>query len=586
MSTPAASEPEKAAWLRALTRTAPFARGGGETLPQTVRALAAAAPDRPALIADDATLTYGALAQRMDATAAWITDVGLAPGDTVALLLPNSAAYVALWLGITAVGGVAALVNTAATGDALAHALHAAAARYVVVAPEFAPALAAIADRLPPGTRSWAHGPGTNLPRLDTITRPSAAPAPPAARLEDLALYIYTSGTTGLPKAARIGHRRVAEWAQWFAGMVATTPDDRLYNCLPLFHSTGGVVAVGAMLAAGGAVVIRPRFSASRFWDEVAAHGCTLFQYIGELCRYLAAAPPHPLERAHRLRLACGNGLRADVWEPFRTRFAIPRILEFYAATEGNVSLYNVPGRPGAIGHVPGFLAHRFPLALVRCDPATRVLARGPTGLCIPCAAGEPGEALGRIGAVEAAGRPFEGYADTAASEAKVARDVLAAGDAWFRTGDLMRRDRDGYYYFVERLGDTFRWKGENVSTAEVAAALRACPGVRDAAVYGVDVPGTDGRAGMAALVTDATFDAAALHRALAASLPPYAQPVFLRLVNTIAATATFKPVTAILAGEGFDPARIAEPLYVRTDGYRTLDTALFARIVAGELRL
>jgi fatty-acyl-CoA synthase len=576
-------EPEKAAWLRALARTAAFARDGGETLPSSVLGHAATAPDRPALIGEDATLTYAELCGRMAQTAGWVREAGVAPGETVAILLPGSAAYVALWLGLTASRAVAALVNTSLSGESLLHALGAAGARHVIVSAGFADRLAAVADRLPAGTRVWAHGPGTLWPRADLVA-PAAIEA--SAGLGDLALYIYTSGTTGLPKAARISHRRVAEWSQWFAGMIDTRPEDRLYNCLPLFHSTGGVSAVGAMLAGGGAVVIRQRFSARRFWDDIAAEECTLFQYIGELCRYLAAAPPHPRERDHRLRLCCGNGLRGDVWEGFQARFGIPRILEFYASTEGNVSLYNVPGRPGAIGHVPGFLAHRFPLALVRCDPDTRALARDAAGLCVPCAPDEAGEALGRIGAVADAGRPFEGYADAGATSEKIARDVFAKGDAWFRTGDLMRRDREGYYYFVERLGQTFRWKGENVATEEVAAALRACQGVRDALVYGVGVPGMEGRAGMAAIVPGALFDPATLHAELAARLPAYACPVFIRLVQTIATTATFKPQAQLLAAEGFDPGRIADPLFVRLGGYVPLDGTLFGEIAAGKKRL
>ena len=250
-------------------------------------------------------------------------------------------------------------------------------------------------------------------------------------------------------------------------------PSDRMYCCLPMYHSIGGVVAIGAALVAGASVFIRERFSASRFWDDVADRDCTLFQYIGELCRYLVAAPPHPREQAHRLRLACGNGLRRDVWEAFQSRFGIPQILEFYAATEGSFSLYNAEGKPGAIGRIPSYLAHRFPVALVKFDVDTGAPARGPDGFCVRCAPDEPGEAIGKIAA--GVGR-FEGYTDAEASAKKVLRNVFAEGDAWYRTGDLMRRDRAGFFYFVDRVGDTFRWKGENVSTGEVEEVIAACP--------------------------------------------------------------------------------------------------------------
>jgi len=359
----------------------------------------------------------------------------------------------------------------------------------------------------------------------------------------------------------------VMEWSHWFAGMTDAGPDDRMYDCLPMYHSVGGVVAVGAMLVRGGSVLIRRRFSASRFWDDVADGGCTLFQYIGELCRYLVASPPHPKERAHRLRLACGNGMRGDVWERFQARFAIPRVLEFYAATEGNVSLYNAEGRPGAIGRVPAFLAHRFPVALVRVNEETGDPLRGPDGLCIACAADEPGEAVGRIVADAAtAARRFDGYTDAAASERKVLRDVFSQGDVWFRTGDLMRKDRTGFWYFLDRLGDTFRWKGENVSTTEVEKVVAACPGVAEAVVYGVAVPGHEGRAGMAAIVPGADFDIAKLYRHLADQLPEYAQPLFVRMVAELDVTGTFKPQKGRLAREGFAPQADGETVWMRDE--------------------
>ena len=280
--------------------------------------------------------------------------------------------------------------------------------------------------------------------------------------------------------------------------MMDAGPQDRLYNCLPMYHSVGGVVAVGGVLLNGGSVFVRERFSASAFWDEVVRHDCTLFQYIGELCRFLLNSGPHPLERAHRLRLACGNGLRQDVWTAFQDRFAIPRVLEFYAATEGSFSLYNVEGRPGAIGRVPPVLAPRFPAALARLDPTTGALLRDGHGHCRRCAPDEVGEALGRIATAPEGPNRFEGYTSKVEGERKVLRDVFEPGDAWFRTGDLMRRDAAGFFYFVDRVGDTFRWKGENVSTSEVADVLAACPGVTAAAVYGVEVPGCEGRAGSA----------------------------------------------------------------------------------------
>ena len=421
-------------------------------------------------------------------------------------------------------------------------------------------------------------------------TAPLSAGEARDVTVRDPALLIYTSGTTGLPKAAFVSHHRVMSWSGWFAGLLDARADDRLYDCLPMHHSVGGVVASGAMLMAGASVVIAPKFSARRFWDDIVRWDCTLFQYIGELCRYLTAAPPSPNERRHRLRLVCGNGLRGDVWTPFQDRFAIPRILEFYAATEGNFSLYNVEGQPGASGRVPAFMAHRFPAAVVAFDPETGAPARGPDGLCVRCVTGQAGEAIGRISA--AAGDPahrFEGYTSRAETEKKVLRDVLEPGDAWLRTGDLMRVDARGFFYFVDRVGETFRWKGENVATGEVAAIIAACPGVADVAVYGVAVPGAEGRAGMAAVVAGEGFDLAILHGRLAEALPAYARPLFLRLAASLAVTETFKRKTGDLAAEGFDPRRIADPLFfddAAKGAYVRLDAALFSKIAAGGVRL
>jgi fatty-acyl-CoA synthase len=390
---------------------------------------------------------------------------------------------------------------------------------------------------------------------------------------------IYTSGTTGRPKAAFVSHHRIMMWTHWFAGLMDAAPADRLYNCLPMYHSVGGVVASGAVLLGGGAVILREKFSASAFWDDVAQSGATIFQYIGELCRYLlkasAEAPPH------HLRLACGNGLSAEVWEKFQGRFHIPQVLEFYAATEGNFSLTNAEGKVGAIGRVPGFLKHRFGIALIKRNHEGEPL-RGPDGYCLRAAIDEPGEAVSKIGGGAAR---FEGYSDAAATARKIIRNVFEPGDAYVRSGDLMRQDVQGFYYFVDRLGDTFRWKGENVATTEVEAALADYPGVTGVTAYGVAVPGHDGKAGMAALETNNDFELLGLKKHLAA-LPSYARPLFLRLVPVLTATETFKTKKVELAAQGLDPARISDPLYADAgEGFEVLDSALYTRINSGLIR-
>jgi fatty-acyl-CoA synthase len=584
------------AWIRALQRTATIEQDPSLTMPLLIDRLALEFGGSAALVSSDGSLSYLALAARTHQYARWALARGLRAGDVAALFMPNCAEYVAVWLGLSRIGVTVALLNTHLAGDALAHSIEIVAPRLVVAGAELAPALAALRARLGSDLEFWVHGESTlDFAPLGAALEGVPSEPPSAAdyhapTLDAKALYIYTSGTTGLPKAANVTHYRLMRWSQWFAGLLDTRPEDRMYNCLPLYHSVGGVVAVGAVLVGGGAVVIRDRFSASEFWRDVRDERCTLFQYIGELCRYLVNTPVQPIETQHRLRIACGNGLRPEVWETFRTRFHIPRILEYYASTEGNFSLYNCEGQPGAIGRIPSFLAHRLPVSLLRFDLDSGEPVRNAAGFCERCAVDEIGEAVGLIpqNEKERAGR-FEGYADADASKRKVLRDVFKTGDAWYRTGDLMRRDAAGFYYFVDRVGETYRWKGENVSTAEVLTALTAAPGVQDGVVFGVSVPNTDGRAGMAALVVDREFDVQAFRAAVVARLPPYARPVFLRLLRALESTGTFKPRKQDLVRAGFDPAQVGDPLYFddpRTQAYVPLDAELYTAISTGQVRL
>jgi fatty-acyl-CoA synthase len=583
------------AWSRALELTAPIAAHPDRILPGVIDEVAARQPDAPALLSDRESLTYRELTARSNRYARWAVAHGVANGGVVCLLMPNRPEYFAIWLGITRVGGVVALLNTNLAGPPLAHCINVVAPAHVIVAGELADRLTAvrgaIADEVAISVHGDGHSGSGGLEReIDVYpAEPMEGADHPRVTIESRALFIYTSGTTGLPKAANVSHARLMQWSLWFAGMMDTKPADRMYNCLPMYHSVGGVLATAAVLAGGGSVVIRDGFSARQFWPDVVRWECTLVQYIGELCRYLVNTPTSPEETTHRIRLCCGNGLRPDVWETFKQRFAIPHILEFYAATEGNVSLFNVEGKPGAIGRVPPFLAHRFPAALVKFDVEREEPIRDDQGRCVRCAPNEIGEAIGPLHAnTSNVGARFEGYTSPEASEKKVLRDVFAPGDAWFRTGDLMRRDEKGYFYFVDRIGDTFRWKGENVATSEVAEALCAFPGVTQANVYGVSIPGTDGRAGMAAIVAEGDLDLAALRAHLVERLPDYARPVFLRVGRELDTTATFKFTKSELSRQGYDPSACGDPIYadVRAlSGFTRVDRALFERIEKGELR-
>lgn len=597
IATPRAGETSAAKdWLRALQLTSSIARNPHRLLSTVMAEIAAERPDAPALLSDGESLTFAEFVQRSNEYAHWFLQSGLKKGDVVGLLMENRPEYFALWTGISSVGGVVALLNTNLVGASLAHCINAVAPRHLIVSAQLAGTLAGAEPGLSLAPKIWAHGDaGPGFCRIDTevvgkAVVGDAAEDRPAVTVEDRALYIFTSGTTGMPKAAAVSHARILQWTQWFAGLMDIRPEDRMYCCLPMYHSIGGVLVPGAALAAGGSVVIRRGFSASRFWDEVVDWNCTLFQYIGEVCRYLLHAPPSANDRTHRIRIACGNGMPPDVWQPFTERFAIPRVLEFYGSTEGGVSLFNVEGERGSMGRVPAYLRHRFSPALIRLDAESGAPLRDQNGFCTRSAANEPGEAIGRVSHDPSAiGSRFEGYADRAASERKILRDVFAAGDCWVRTGDLMRQDERGFFYFVDRIGDTFRWKSENVATTEVAEALCEFPGIRQAIVYGVAVPGCEGRAGMAAVATDGDIDLSALRAYLTGRLPSYARPVFLRLRQDLEVTGTFKYSRTELVRQGFDPAAGSDALFfndTESASFLRLDAALCERICAGRIRL
>ena len=582
--------------VRTLRATQPIARNHRRVFPDVVAELADKYGDAPALLSDRETFTYRQLAARANRYAQWAHARGIAKGDTVCLLMPNRPEYMAIWLGVLQAGGVMALLNTNLTGASLAHCVNVVTPKHVIVAAELLGVFSGARSHITSDAKIWLHGEAPeDFPRIDLeVEMFSDALLGPQVRpqltTEDRALYIYTSGTTGLPKAANINHYRLMLASYGFSAIMNTKATDRMYDCLPMYHTVGGVVATGGVLVNGGSVVIRDKFSAHEFWNDIVRWDCTLFQYIGELCRYLIHMPTNPNEAKHRLRLCCGNGLRPDVWPEFKRRFNIPNILEFYAATEGNVSVFNFEGKEGAIGRIPWFIASRFPVKLVKFDLEKETPVRDTQGLCVECEPGEIGEAIGKIlKDPTKPGQRFEGYATAAENERKILRDVAEQGDMWFRTGDLMRKDERGYFYFVDRVGDTFRWKGENVSTSEVQEAITEFPGVLESNVYGVHVPGRDGRAGMAALVTDKHFDLTKLSPFLGSHLPEYARPLFVRVRAEIETTATFKQKKVDLVKDGFDPAKISDAIYfndTRAQTFILLDPALYQRISAGEVRL
>jgi fatty-acyl-CoA synthase len=560
------------------------------TIVDIVEDFARRTPDAPALYYLDEVWSYARLDARANRYANWAIAQGIKRGDCVALFMESRPDFIGCWLGLFKAGASVALINTNQRLQPLAHSIEIAGARHLIVGAELAPCVAEAKPFFTAKPVVWTEGAvAGNLDAALEAASPSSPGPEPRADVcgRDRAFYIYTSGTTGLPKAANFSHMRMLFMMTGFVGALQPTRRDRIYDPLPLYHATGGVCAVGMAFMVGGALIIRRKFSASDFWSDIRKYDATMFAYIGELCRWLLNLPPGPHDRDHHVRAITGNGLRPEIWKRFQERFAISHIVEFYGATEGNVSLLNYNDLVGAVGRVPNYLEWLLPTRVVRFDVEKEVPVRGADGLCIECDPDEVGEAVGGIS--KRAGRNFEGYTKASESEKKILHDVFRKGDAWFRTGDLMRRDAYGFFYFVDRIGDTFRWKGENVATSEVAEALSSVPGIKEANIYGVTVPGMDGRAGMAALVVDGAFDVSGLARNLEGRLPHYARPVFLRLQPQIDVTGTFKQRKVELVREGFDPAAIPNPLFWMNPAsghYEPLDAARYADIIEDRIKL
>ncbi|MEM8616757.1 MAG: long-chain-acyl-CoA synthetase [Pseudomonadota bacterium] len=516
---------------------------------------------------EGAITTYREMDEAANRVANWGLGLGLQAGDTVALFMENRPDYVSVWYGLTKIGVVIGLINHNLTDKALAHCVNIADAKLVITGTEQDDAIKSALDLFEGQPKVWSLGGQVGEDLSAALAGASPVRPDPKIRAhlrgKDLCLYVYTSGTTGLPKAARLTHARTQGMMRSFIAPCKITPRDRVYITLPLYHGTGGICGVGQALMAGASIVLRRKFSARQFWDDCSDEGVTSIVYIGELCRYLMNTPPHPKERVHKVRTGFGNGLRPDIWQAFLDRFNISHLAEFYGSTEGNVSFINFDGKVGSVGRIPSYLEKSVygHIALVKFDVVEEEPVRGEDGFCIRTDANEPGEAIGKVG--EDVRTRFEGYNDDTATKKKILRDVFEAGDMWFRTGDLMKKDELGYIYFVDRIGDTFRWKGENVSTNEVAEFLGQAPGVATANVYGVSVPGTDGRAGMAAITTDGEVDFDTLYRWLDERLPKYAIPLFIRVQPEAETTGTFKYRKVELVKEGFDPEQVAgDPLW------------------------
>lgn len=519
-------------------------------------------------------LTYREANETVNRYAAVLAARGVGHGDVVGIMLRNSPDAVLMMLAIAKCGGVAGMLNYHQRGDVLAHSLGVLGSTLLVAESDLVDVVKDCGSPDVPMTIEEFH-------RL-AATAPAGNPASVNAVLaKDTAFYIFTSGTTGYPKASVMTHYRWLRALATFGGIgLRLRGTDTLYCCLPLYHNNALTVAVSSVLNAGATLALGRSFSASRFWDEVIAADATAFVYIGELCRYLLNQPAKATDRAHKVRVIAGNGLRPEIWDEFTHRFGIKRVCEFYAASESNSAFLNVFNVPRSTGVYP------LPLAYVRYDPDTGLPLRGEDGWVQRVPAGQPGLLLSPVNRFS----PFDGYTDPEANEKKLVRNAFRDGDCWFNTGDLMRPQGMGHAAFVDRLGDTFRWKGENVATTQVEAALSADESVEECAVYGVEVPGTGGRAGMAAikLRDGATFDGAGLAAVVSDQLPSYAVPLFVRVVPSMAHTSTFKSRKVELREQGYggDGAVIEDPLYVlagRGEGYVPYYADYPAEVAAGK---
>ena len=551
---------------------------------------------RPAILFEDRSITWSELDGWANRIARYLQDQGLAKGDAIAIFLENRPELLAVVAGAAKLGVACAMLNTSQRGKVLEHSINLIEPKMMVVGEELVEAFDGIRTDL-----KTAHPqPFQFLADTNTLNAFGDAPtgyanmaaqvstfnsdAPvlsDAPKMGDTAIYLFTSGTTGLPKAAPGSHRKFIMAYGGFGLMsLAMKPEDVLYCTLPLYHGTALLVCWGSVLAGGSAIALRRKFSASAFWDDVRYYHATTFGYVGELCRYLMNQPPSEQDRNHSLTKMIGNGLRPSIWKEFKERFGIETVAELYASSEGNIGFSNFFNMDNTVGFSTA------PYKLVKFHDGTRDPVRNEKGFMQEVAKGEPGLLIGEITKKWS----FEGYTQKEATEKSILRNAFKKGDAWFNTGDVLKEIGCGHLQFVDRMGDTYRWKGENVSTTEVENIIDGSGMVEEAIVYGVEIPGTNGKAGMVTLVPHSNgreFDVNRLFAYLRDNLPAYAVPVFVRITHAIEKTGTFKYRKVDIQKLGYS-LRDGEEVYAwlpGTDGYTLLTPELVSEIDSGGVR-
>ncbi|KHJ99530.1 AMP-binding enzyme [Oesophagostomum dentatum] len=546
-------------------------------------------PEKPACreIETGRQVTFDELNRLMNKYANYFDGLGYEKGDVVALFMENSIDFFALWLGLSKIGVVSAFINSHLKLEPLAYSITTANCKFLDEAVsqgvlKIDGKKVFVNDGVSEGAKSLSS---------EVKSVPDREPVPKNVNFQDVLCYVYTSGTTGNPKPAVIKHFRYYWMAMGASRSFEITPDDVVYITMPMYHSAAGIMGIGSLIVCGATAVIRKKFSASNFWKDCVKYNCTASQYIGEICRYLLAQKPCEEEKKHRVRLMWGNGLRAEIWNEFVSRFNIKRIGELYGSTEGNSNIVNIDNHVGSCGFFPiyPYIGAFYPIRLLKVDDETGELVRDANGLCIPCRPGELGEMVGVIRNKDVLLK-FEGYVNKGDTQKKIYRDVFEHGDQVFASGDILYWDKLGYLYFKDRRGDTFRWKGENVSTTEVEGILQPLMNVVDATVYGVEVGKNEGRAGMAAVVLADGVNVeeflAETAKRLVANLAGYAIPVFIRLCKEVDRTGTFKLKKIDLQKQGFDLKLCkGDPVYywnASVKGYSLLDAKMQNDIETG----
>ncbi len=550
-------------------------------------------PDEPAILYENRGYSHREFNDQANRIGNWLWDQGIRKGDAVAILMENRPEILFAVAGAVKIGAIAAIVNTRQRKHVLEHSFSVCNAKLFVIGEELYDAFAEVRSSVDAPKDRVLYVPDSAERALPEDVVDSAAvllrasTATPLAfadvKLGDPCFYVYTSGTTGMPKASIMSHFRWVKAAGAFGKVsLNLSASDVVYLPLPLYHNNALTVTWSSVAVSGAAMVIRRKFSASNFWHDVRNYRATAFCYIGELCRYLMNQPEHPSDKNNTITKIIGNGLRPDIWKQFKERFGIDEVYEFYAASEGNVAFVNAFNRDCTVGFCPA------PYALVKYDVDADEPVKGPDGHLIRVGRGEVGLLVAEVSEKYS----FDGYTDKAATEKKLLRDVFVPGDVYFNSGDLLRDQGYRHAQFVDRVGDTYRWKGENVSTNEVAEVFTGHDQIEEVTVYGVQVPGSEGRAGMAAIVTKGSvedFDLDGLARRACAELPPYAVPVFLRFRPQLELTGTFKQKKGELKRQGFDVATIDEPMFVmlpKSGAYTELTEAVAAELRAGTLSL